>query len=300
MMHDVVVYFSSLQKQTASRKIDVLQAFADGARSQGAAVHVETSYNVKPARLSVILGWPSPLQDGPNIRLRQAVVKEQKRHNNHVMAIDASTFKFHDPNGKYLRYSLNGVFYDTAEYANKNSDDSRWNIISQDLNLQMQPWRDRGSYILLLMQRDGGWSMKGMNPIEWVQNKIHEVRAVTDLPILVRPHPGKHIDLSQLAQFNVMLSPSKQRSLYDDLSDAHAACVFNSSSGVAPILAGVPLVVDDRSSVCWAVSQHDIARIRDPEFFEREQWIHDLAACHWSDEESRQGLVYQKFLPFIQ
>jgi hypothetical protein len=60
------------------------------------------------------------------------------------------------------------------------------------------------------------------------------------------------------------------------------------------------LVVDDQSSVCWDVSHHDVARIRDPEFFSREQWIYDLAACHWSDEESRQGLVYQRFIPYIQ
>jgi hypothetical protein len=298
-MHDVVVYFSSLQKQTPSRKIDVLQAFADGARSQGASVHIETTYAVRPARLAVILGWPSPLQDGPNIRLRQAVVKEQKRTNNHVMAIDASTFKFHDPDGKYLRYSLNGVFYDTAEYANKNSNSTRWNIIKNDLKLEMQPWRNRGNYILLLMQRDGGWSMKGMDPVEWVQTKIHEVRAATNLPIMVRPHPGKKIDLSALSRFNVMLSPSKLRSLYDDLADAQAACVFNSSSGVASILAGVPLVVDDQSSVCWDVALHDINRITQPEFFPRDQWVYDLAACHWSDDESRRGLVYQKFIPYL-
>lgn len=298
-MHDVVVYFSSLQKQTPSRKIDVLQAFADGARSQGATVHIETAYTVRPCRLAVILGWPSPLQDGPNIRLRQAVVKEQRKSNNHVMAIDASTFKFHDPDGKYLRYSLNGVFYDTAEYANKNSDAHRWNTIKNDLKLEMQPWRNHGNYVLLLMQRDGGWSMKGMNPIEWVQTKIHEVRAVSTLPIMVRPHPGKKIDLSPLSRYGVMISPSKLRSLYDDLADAQSACVFNSSSGVASILAGVPLVVDDQSSVCWDVSLHDINRIREPEFFPREQWIQDLAACHWSDDESRRGLVYQKFIPYL-
>lgn len=299
MTIDVVVYFSSLQKQTPSRKIDVLQAFADGARSQGANVVIERSYNVRPAKLAVILGWPSPLQDGSNIRLRHAVVKEQKRMNNHVMAIDASTFKFHDSTGKYLRYSLNGVFYDTAEYANRNSEASRWLTISQDLGLQLQPWRSGGNYVLLLMQRDGGWSMKGLNPIEWTRNKIAELRRVTDLPILVRPHPGKTIDLSDLMKLNVMISPSKTRSLNDDLADAQSACVFNSSSGVAAILAGVPLLVDDRSSVCWDVAHHSLTELQEPRWFSREQWIYDLAACHWSDEESRRGLVFQKFLPFL-
>jgi len=299
MTIDVVVYFSSLQKQTPSRKIDVLQAFADGARSQGASVVIERTYNVRPARLAVILGWPSQQQDGPNIRLRQAVVKEQKKSNNHVMAIDASTFKFHDTHGKYLRYSLNGVFYDTAEYANRNSDATRWTHISNDLGLHLHPWRSGGNYVLLLMQRDGGWSMKGLNPVEWTRNKIQDLRRVTDLPIVVRPHPGKKIDLSDLQKLNVMISPSKIRSLNDDLADAQSACVFNSSSGVASLLAGVPLLVDDHSSVCWDVAHHDLAELATPQWFAREQWIYDLAACHWSDDESRRGLVFQKFLPFL-
>ena len=299
MIPDVVVYLSSLQKQTPSRKIDVLNAFADGARSQGAKVIVQTKYDVIPAKMAVILGWPSPLQSGPNIRLRKSVVDFQNSMRNHVMAIDASTFKFHDPEGKYLRYSLNGVFYDTSEYANKGSDARRWMHIANDLGLTMQPWRNFGEYILLLMQRDGGWSMKGLNPIEWVEQKYYQIRAVTDLPIRVRPHPGKKIDLTPLKNLDVHFSNSQQQSLLDDLFNAKAACVFNSSSGVASILQGVPLIVDDQSSVCWQVANHHIDAINNPNFNDRNQWIWDLAAAHWSDEESRQGLVFQKFTPYL-
>lgn len=299
MTPDVAVYFSSLQKQTPSRKIDVLQAFADGARSQGARVVIQRTTDVIPARVAVILGWPSPLQQGANIRLRAAVVKQQKRSNNHVMAIDASTFKFHDREGKYLRYSLNGVFYDVSEYANRGSDFGRWNMISNDLGLEMKPWRTSGEYILLLMQRDGGWSMKGLDPIQWVRQKHQQLRQVTDLPIVVRPHPGKKIDLTPLRDLNIQISHSSQRTLQQDLSQARAACVFNSSSGVAAILEGVPLMVDDPSAVTHAVSHHGVDVITAPRFPDRQQWIWDLAAAHWSDNESRQGLIWQKFLPYM-
>lgn len=298
-MIDVVVYFSSLQKQTASRKIDVLAAFADGARGCGARVAIQTQYQVVPARLAVILGWPSPLQDGANIRLRAAVVKEQKRNNNLVMAIDASTFKFHDTTGKYLRYSLGGVFYDTSEYANRLSNAERWDIISRDLGLAMHPWRKEGDHILLLMQRDGGWSMKGLDPLQWALGKYHEIRRLTDLPIRVRPHPGKKIDLSVLASLpGVTISDSRTVHILSDLERARAAFVFNSSSGVAAVLEGVPLIVDDPSSVCWNVAHHDISGLNNPVEFDRRQWIWDLSAAHWSDEESRRGLVFRKFQDF--
>ena len=299
MTIDVVVYFSSLQKQ-AGRKLDVLQAFGEGAKKSGARVLFQSRPEVVPAKLAVILGWPSPEQHTTNIRLRAAVVKDQKRAGNHVMAIDGSTFKFHDPEGKYLRYSLNGVFYDTSEYANRNSDSGRWDVIRQDLNLQLLPWNQNSGHILLLMQRDGGWSMKGLNPIEWTIKTYHNVRRVSSLPVLIRPHPGKNIDLRPLYSLpNTTIVDSRSVSLLDNLEQAKAACVFNSSSGVAPILKGVPLVVDDRSSVCWDVADYDVNAINHPSFKDRTQWLYDLSAAHWSDDEARQGLVFQKFLPYL-
>ena len=54
-MFDVVVYLSSLHKQTPGRKVDTLTAFADGAKSQGARVHIEKQYVIQPAKLAVIL-----------------------------------------------------------------------------------------------------------------------------------------------------------------------------------------------------------------------------------------------------
>ena len=44
----------------------------------------------------------------------------------------------------------------------------------------------------------------------------------------------------------------------------------------------------------------DISKIETPETFAREQWIHDLAAAHWSDADARAGRIYQKFLPYIK
>lgn len=296
---DVVVYLSSLQKQTASRKIDTLMAFAAGAQSQGATVHVETKNIYTPSKLAVILGWASPLQQSPNIKLRAHVVQQQKQQGNHVMAIDANCFKFADPDSRYLRYSINGVYYDTSEYANGNSDASKWHQLSQDINVQLQDWRSTGNYILLLIQRDGGWSMKGADPVIWARKKIKLIRSQCDMPIVLRPHPGKIVDLSSLTNATVVVSDTVARSLQQDIDQAAAAVVFNSSSGVAAILHGVPLWVDDPGSVCWAVANKDIDQIQNPVFFDRNQWINDLAACHWTDEESRQGLVFQKFLPYI-
>ena len=298
-MIDVVVYLSSLHKQNPGRKVDTLTAFAEGARSQGASVHIETQYVIRPAKLAVILGWPSPIQTTENIKLRAKIVEQQRSQNNHIMSIDANCFKFKDIESKYLRYSINGVDYDVSEYANKNSNSSRWDILSNDINLSVQDWKQNGEYILFLVQRDGGWSMKGLSPVEWTRQKIQAVRKVSNLPIVLRPHPGKIVDLTPLICPGVTISDSIDTTIEQDLKRAKAAFVFNSSSGVASILSGVPLWVDDSSSVCWNVANKTISDVNHPILFDRSHWINDLAACHWTDEESRQGLIYKKFLPYL-
>ena len=299
-MFDVVVYLSSLHKQTPGRKVDTLTAFADGAKLQGARVHIETHYVIQRAKLAVILGWPSPIQTTENIKLRAKIVEYQRQQNNHIMAIDANCFKFRDLDSKYLRYSVNGVDYDSSEYANKNSDSTRWNILSNDIGLNMKDWKRDGEYILFLVQRDGGWSMKGLSPVEWTRQKIEAVRKVSNLPIVLRPHPGKIADLRPLLRPGVTISDSTKIPIEHDLRRAKAAFVFNSSSGVASILEGVPLWVDDSSSVCWDVANYNIGDIDHAKQPDRSQWINDLAACHWTDQESRQGLVYKQFLPYIK
>ena len=299
MINDVVVYLSSLNKQEPGRKVDTLTAFAQGARAVGARVHIETKYVHSPAKLAVILGWPSPIQHAVNIKFRQEVVNKQREQGNHIMAIDANCFKFADQESRYLRYSINGVFYDTSEYANKNSDAARWNQLSHDTGLSLKDWNQTGEYILFLIQRDGGWGMTGLDPVQWAANKIKEVRKYSNLPIVLRPHPGKVADLRQLVGPGISISDSTKISLLDDLRRSKAAFVFNSSSGVASVLSGVPLWVDDSSSVCWDVANKDASMINQPQLFNRQQWLNDLAACHWTDNESRQGLVYNKFLPYL-
>ena len=298
-MYDVVVYLSSLQKQTPGRKVDTLIAFADGARSQGVRVHVETQNTYTPAKLAVILGWASPEQHTPNIKLRAHIIQQQQQLGNHTMCIDANCFKFADSDSLYLRYSIGSPFYDTGNYANENSDSDRWNQLSKDLAVGVHAWRSTGNYILLLMQRDGGFTMKGLHPLAWAEQKIKLIQQHTDMPIVLRPHPGKVSDPTPLVRPGVTVSNSIHRSLLKDLKHAAGAFVFNSSSGVAAILHGVPLWVDDSSSVCWQVANTNANTLHNPVMLDRTQWLNDLSACHWTDAESRQGLIYKKFLPYL-
>jgi len=305
---DCVVYISSVANaRKHTRKIECLESFAQGVRATGDSVVVEWEHQYTPSRLAVMLGWATTNTGGRNITLRKQIIADQRRLGNHTMCVDASCWKYLDNHGSYLRYSLGGPFYDRAEYANHNSTDSKWQEISHNLGVGLQPTQhNEHGHILICMQRDGGFAMKTLNPMDWLRDKINQIRTVTQRAIHVRPHPGKY-DMLEFSAYtekhakrqNIKLIDPSHSRLIDNLQNAHSAVFFNSSASVAAVCAGIPVFVDDCSCVSWTVANHDISTIESPVEFKRQQWIYDLAAAHWSDADASQGRVYQKFLPYL-
>ena len=304
---DVVVYVSSVANpQKHSRKIQCLESFAEGVRATGRRVRVEWEYKYTPSKLAVMLGWATTNTGGRNITLRKQIIAEQRASGNHTMCIDASCWKYIDNNGAYLRYSLNGPFYDRAEYANKNSDNTKWQEISSTLGIQLKPPQHNVGHILIGMQRDGGFAMKSLDPMTWLHDKIQDIRKVTQRSIHIRPHPGKYDMLDfekytnkQARRLGITVIHPEQSRLIDNLQGAHSAVFFNSSASVAAVCEGIPVFVDDVSCVAWAVANKNIAKIETPDIFDRNQWMWDLASAHWSDADAQAGRIYQKFLPYL-
>ena len=301
-VYDVVVYLSSvLNIAKHPKKFSCLNSFAEGVRRCGHTVHLETQYRYTPSKLAVILGWVTQDKNTPNVLLRQQIVDEQANRGNHTMCIDANCWKYIDTQNRFLRYSIGGPFYDQAEYANHNSGPEKWNQISTALNLEMKPWRTKGNHILVCMQRDGGFSMKNLDPIQWLGNKLIELRQHTSRSIVIRPHPGKPQDFSMFVDPNrgISVIDSAAVPLVQSLHKSWAAVFFNSSSAVAAVCEGIPIFIDDKSCVAWDVANKSISDIEKPQMFDRDQWIWNLSAAHWTDEEGSAGDIYKKFIPYL-
>jgi hypothetical protein len=215
------------------------------------------------------------------------------------MPIDGSCFKFVDDHSQFLRYSLDGVFYNRDRYANANSTVSKWNQIQQTLGLQLEPWRARGDHVLVCLQRDGGWSMKGTDMTAWTVSTVRRLRELTSRPIVIRAHPKHRIDLSVLSDLTGVRQSLHGTDLTQDLAGAWAAVFYNSSASVAAVLAGIPVFATDDDCVAWRMANPDLAQIEDPRMPAREQWLYDLSAAHWTDAESRSGAIYRHFLDLI-
>lgn len=304
MAIDVVVYVSSVANpKKHTRKIACLESFAAGVAHTGHRVHIEWAHKYRPSRLAVMLGWATTNTGGSNITLRKEIIAQQHKIGFKTMCIDSSCWKYIDTDSNYLRYSLGGPFYDRGEYANNNSNSSKWLEIKQALNVELQlPQTTHLGPILICMQRDGGFAMKTLNPLQWLSTKIEEIRRYSQRQIVIRPHPGdynpKNFVQYQRQSGITVVDPLTTR-LMDNLNGAHAAVFFNSSASVAAVLAGVPVFADDSSCVAWKVANQDIAKIESPETFARDQWLYDLSAAHWSDADARSGRVWQKFLPYL-
>ena len=299
-MHDVVVYASSLPRiADRNRKTEVLEAFAAGARAQGAQVLLQHEPQIVPARLAVILGWVGTKIRGSHIQLRRDVIDHQRKTGNGIMPIDGSCFKFADHHNQFLRYSLDGVFYNKDRYANANSTAHKWNRIQQALGLQLQPWRAHGDHVLVCLQRDGGWSMKGTDMTAWTVNTVRRLRELTSRPIVIRAHPRHRVDLSVLSGLTEVRQSPDGTDITQDLAGAWAAVFYNSSASVAAVLAGIPVFATDDDCVSWSMANPDLAQIENPCMPAREQWLYDLSAAHWTDEESRGGTIYRHFLNLI-
>jgi hypothetical protein len=76
-----------------------------------------------------------------------------------------------------------------------------------------------------------------------------------------------------------------------DLVNCWALVCYNSTpSAVAPI-EGIPSFITDDPAYSQAggIANTDLSQIETPVMPDREQWIRQLAQCHWSFEDLRSG-----------
>ena len=179
IMYDVVVYLSSLPRiADRERKAQTLRAFAAGAAAQGARVLVQTRNEVVDCRLAVIMAWVGTTISGPHIQLRKDVIAHQHKQGQHVMPIDGSCFKFADPASQFLRYSLDGVFYNTNNYAN-----TKWPVIFSGITT-MAPIQQARRHGLDYWYVDSGYfgNNKRKTYLRVCKNSIHASGDIVSRP----------------------------------------------------------------------------------------------------------------------
>lgn len=145
--------------------------------------------------------------------------------------------------------------------------------------------------ILLAAQHTDSLQTQDVNLVSWLDNKITEIRQVSDRPIILRPHPRCRMDLQRLQKHDIVVQrPNPLINTYDSFdfdANYHAVVNYNSGPGIqAAIYGSRPMV--DASSLAAPVSI-TIDGIERPYDIDRQQWLIEICHTEYTLEEISQG-----------
>jgi len=304
-MKKVVAYLAGVPSaHKSTHKIEVLQRFIAGVNAAGDQGIAHSGNNIIPADVAIIQGW---VHDGspnsPHLMLRKNAATNKQ--NKHTIIVDSNLFNYKDKNHPihYSRYSMDGVFPTTGNYFWDNPDPRRWQQISRDLGIHLKDWRTNGNHILICTQRNGGWSMKGLNVTQWLEKTVDEIKKYSNRPIIVRGHPGDKTAAIYLKSKPGRYTVSTNDHILQDFVNAWAVVIYNSTPGVAASIEGIPAFITDpvpQTSQAFSVANYTLSTIENPELKERQQWIEKLAMCHWTFEELSNGNAWKHIRDYIK
>jgi hypothetical protein len=147
----------------------------------------------------------------------------------------------------------------------------------------MKPWRTEGDHILVVGQRGIGSRLMA-SPPEWANGQIADRLGVqTRRPVRFRRHPG---------------NDAPKVPLEHDLRGAHAVVIWSSCSGIAALLAGIPVFYAAPRWICeMAAIPLAGADLERPWLGDRVEALANAAANQWSVEEIARGLPFAALLP---
>lgn len=301
-----VAYYAGIPPNNKNpEKPLILDNFCQGVITSGDTAIANRNMQTIPCDVALIQGFVHEHgKDAPHLQLRKNAIDLQKINGKRSLIVDSNLFLYADPNNTktYLRYSFDGVFPTTGFYFDKDVDPTRWEKLSANLGIALKPYRTEGNHILICLQRNGGWSMRGLDVICWLNNTINEIRKYSNRPIVVRAHPGDKKIKQVLKVHHTNVTLSIRERLVDDLRYAWATVVYNSSPSVASLIEGIPAFLTDPNPECsqsYSIANTDISQIENPLIPDRQQWIEKLAMCHWTFDELKSGEAWQFFRRYI-
>jgi hypothetical protein len=312
-----------LQTTSGEAKRNIMLKFAEGVNRAGDEAVISDKRRYQKCDIALIFGFYNPHNLGAMQAFRKEVHEQHSRRGRHCVFIDADLLRFagkvradtaNHP-AQHIRISHGSVFPSRAHYFNEKSPSDRWELLCERKQIELKPYREDGEHILICLNSSSthgrGWSAKGVDNIQWVRRTIKEIREHTDRPIRVRFHPNAKKDLqrnrplSMLSNFgnitftggvigdsDLILPP---RTLIEDCEGAWASVVHTTSACVIPLIEGIPLYTNQKDCIAYSLANRHLRKIEEPKFYEREQWLYDLAYSCWNVDELASGMVWRRF-----
>jgi hypothetical protein len=256
--------------------------------------------------------------------LRKDLTKKHKKDGK-IWYTDANPLKCYEQYNKKactrVRIAYGDIYPNKAEYFNKNSPSDRWEQIAKEQNLEVKPYKDliskeqadcdKGFIYICCNRGSSGYSAFGKNAADWAIETALEIRKYTSRPIVIRQHGASRYEMYQrdkriLDDFAArnrkegdLITIESPTGTYPNLIErtkkAHAVVVFTSTAGMPAIIEGTPVFVEHESSFLYAMSAGKYKDIENPNRnLNRNQYLYDYAYAHWSIEELKEGLYWNR------
>ena len=242
-------------------------AFAEGLRKRGWRVTVQADYD--PADLVVIWGTR-----------RQDWVSRQKANGGDTCILERG---YLGDRFAWTSVSFGGALNGRAEFRGVRDDPGRFEKHFANL---MKPWRDPGSYALLIGQVPGDMSIRHVNIETWYQRNADALKKA-GWEVRFRQHPlADRRGVTRAAG----IERTQGGSLHQDMEGAGLVVTFNSNTGVEAALFGSPVIACDEGSMAWPIAGHEITDVIRPYRYE---WASRLAWKQFSEDEIRSGFCHE-------
>lgn len=134
----------------------------------------------------------------------------------------------------------------------------------------------------------------------WITQQIARVRAHTDRPIVVRPHPRSPMPMREKSPGVTVESPARIANSYDDFDlrfDYQALINHNSGPGIQAAIKGCPVIVDS-TSLAHPISI-DHSDIEHRPVRDREQWLVEICHTEYTLQEIGQGRWLKRITQYL-
>ena len=183
--------------------------------------------------------------------------------------------------GEYYRVTPNA--YQQTTLLEKD----RWNTTEnkkrlQALNIKIQPWRKKGSHILICPPPPTADLLRGIDVEQWKTDVLCKLKTVTDRPIRFREGTTRE-----------GLGYSRYKGpLEDDFNDAWAVITAFSGVAIDAVLGGIP-VFCTHPCAATPMDGFGLSQIETPHYSDcRRDWLLSLMAGQWTLEEIRSGMCW--------
>ena len=299
-MMKVGIFYNSISNPAKfSNKVMLMDNFAEGVKVLGDEVVNFKDNSLPNQKLDAgfVLGYT--LEDN----FRKKIIDILKAQGTPSIFVDSNILHYSRKEHEWHRYSLNTVYPDTGTYFFKEYDPAKWEKFSSWHGVTLQPWRTNGNHILILAQRPKGFNMF-TDQDEWLAKTIATIRQYSQRPIMVRMHPGDGTRFKQIEKlqkrYGTSISISEHENIRDALVNCWCSVGYASTPNVVSAIEGVPVYVEEPNK-SWAkdVCFNDLSLIENPPMPDRKDWVHKIAAIHWSNDEVKSGQLWSAIKHYI-